>query len=157
MTALSPFHPASDVAAASSEGEEPATVRVLIVDDDPKIRRIVSICLSLESGFEVVGEASDGAEAVRLAGTSHPDVVLLDLEMPGMNGLAAMPAIRAQLPDAKIAVLSAFPDPFTLGDALSRGADTYLDKAMGLAELPAVLRSLVEPDDQDDDPTTLMP
>lgn len=157
MTALSPFHPASDVAGASPEAEKPTTVRVLIVDDDPKIRRIVSICLSLESSFEVVGEASDGSEAVRLAATSHPDVVLLDLEMPGMNGLAAMPGIRAQVPDAKIAVLSAFPDPFTLGDALSRGADTYLDKAMGLAELPAVLRSLLESDDPDDDPTTLMP
>ncbi len=132
-------------------------VRVLIVDDDPKIRRIISICLSLESGFEVVGEASGGAEAVKLAATSRPDVVLLDLEMPGMNGLAAMPAIRREVPDAKIAVLSAFPDPFTLGDALSRGADTYLDKAMGLAELPAVLRSLVEPDGQDDDPSSLTP
>ena len=157
MTALSPFHPASDVVGASSQSEEPGNVRVLIVDDDPKIRRIVSICLSLEAGFEVVGEASDGAKAVQLAATSHPDVVLLDLEMPGMNGLAAMPAIRAQVPDAKIAVLSAFPDPFTLGDALSRGADTYLDKAMGLAELPAVLRSLLESDERNDDPTSLMP
>ncbi|MGH9103415.1 MAG: response regulator [Acidimicrobiales bacterium] len=118
-------------------------IRVVVVDDDDETRRIVQICLSLEDGFEVVGEAADGRTAVEVVQGCQPDVVLLDLEMPGMNGLEAIPSLRRAAPAAKIAVLSAFPDPFTLADALTRGADTYLDKAMGLAELPLVLSSLV--------------
>ncbi len=119
-------------------------IRVLIVDDDERVRRIIAIMLSLEDDYEVVGEAADGVEAVSAAGVLHPDVVLLDLEMPGMDGILAIPEIRRQAPDTKIAVLSAFPDPYTLTDALVRGADTYLDKATNLAELPILLRSLVE-------------
>lgn len=130
----------------NDETREPGAtpIRVLVVDDDADTRRLVKICLSMEAGFTVVGEAGDGSSAVEVAKSCQPDVVLLDLEMPGMNGLDAIPALRQAVPDTKIAVLSAFPDPFTLGDALSRGADTYLDKAMGLAELPPLLESLVE-------------
>jgi DNA-binding NarL/FixJ family response regulator len=120
-------------------------IRVLIVDDDERVRRMIAIMLSLEDDYEVVGEAADGTEAVSATALLQPDVVLLDLEMPGMDGILAIPEIRRQAPDTKIAVLSAFPDPYTLTDALVRGADTYLDKATNLAELPILLRSLVEP------------
>lgn len=119
-------------------------IRVLVVDDDERVRRMVAIMLSLEDDYEVVGEAADGDEAISATGALQPDVVLLDLEMPGMDGLLAIPEIRRQAPRTKIAVLSAFPDPYTLTDALVRGADTYLDKATNLAELPVLLRSLVD-------------
>ncbi|MGH9071445.1 MAG: response regulator transcription factor [Acidimicrobiales bacterium] len=119
-------------------------IRVLVVDDDERVRRMITIMLSLEENYEVVGEATDGNEAVALASRFQPDVVLLDLEMPGMDGILAIPEIRREAPGTKIAVLSAFPDPYTLTDALVRGADTYLDKATNLAELPVLIRSLVE-------------
>ncbi|MGH9064973.1 MAG: response regulator [Acidimicrobiales bacterium] len=120
-------------------------IRVLIVDDDAGVRRMIRIMLSMEEDYDVVGEAADGHEAVRMTGSFQPDVVLLDLEMPGMDGILAIPEIHQQAPGTKIAVLSAFPDPYTLTDALTRGADTYLDKATNLSELPVLLRSLVEP------------
>lgn len=119
------------------------SLRVLIVDDDAPTRRIVSIALSLEDGFEVVGEAGDGKAALDVAERTQPDVILLDLEMPGMDGMQAIPVLREICPQSKIAVLSSYPDPFTLSDALNKGADTYLDKAMGLAQLPMMLLSLV--------------
>ncbi|MGH9075603.1 MAG: response regulator transcription factor [Acidimicrobiales bacterium] len=119
-------------------------IRVLIVDDDERTRRMIAIMLSLEEDYEVVGEAADGNEAVSASASLQPDVVLLDLEMPGMDGVLAIPGIRREAPGTKIAVLSAFPDPYTLTDALVRGADTYLDKATNLSELPVLLRSLVE-------------
>lgn len=121
-----------------------APIRVLVVDDDERVRRMITIMLSLEDDYEVVGEAADGQEAVSAASSLQPDIVLLDLEMPGMDGVLAIPKIREQVPSTKIAVLSAFPDPYTLTDALVRGADTYLDKATNLAELPVILRSLVD-------------
>ena len=118
-------------------------LRVLIVDDDAPTRRIVNIALSLEEGFEVVGEAGDGMAALEVARRTQPNMILLDLEMPGMDGMQAIPALREICPESKIAVLSSYPDPFTLSDALNKGADTYLDKAMGLAQLPMMLLSLV--------------
>lgn len=122
-----------------------APIRVLVVDDDERVRRMITIMLSLEDDYEVVGEASDGLEAVSAASSLQPDVVLLDLEMPGLDGILAIPRIRKLAPGTKIAVLSAFPDPYTLTDALVRGADTYLDKATNLSDLPVILRSLVAP------------
>lgn len=131
-------------------GGERRPIRVLLVDDDPSVRNMVKIVLSLEEGdFEVIGEAGDGDAAVEAVRRDPPDVVLLDLEMPGANGLDALPRLRDAAPSARIAVLSAFPDPFTLTDALSHGADTYLDKATGLGELPTILRTLVAPDGED--------
>lgn len=118
-------------------------IRVVIVDDDGGVRRMVRIILSMEPDYEVVGEAADGAQAVSVTAELQPDLVLLDLEMPGMNGMVAIPQIRQRAPNTKIAVLSAFPDPYTLTDALNLGADTYLDKATSLAELPVLLRSVI--------------
>lgn len=126
-----------------SDQPSAAAIRLVIVDDDEQTRRMVKIMLSMEDDYAVVGEAGDGTTAVAVARDQQPDIVLLDLEMPGMDGLLAIPEIRQVAPSAKIAVLSAFPDPFTLADALSRGADTYLDKATNLAELPMLLRGLV--------------
>lgn len=121
------------------------TIRVVVVDDDDTVRHMVRILLSMEDDYKVVGEASDGIEGSAIVVEAQPDVVLVDLEMPAMDGLVAISEIRERAPGTKIAVLSAFPDPYTLGDALGRGADTYLDKAMSLSELPELLRSLVAP------------
>ncbi len=129
----------------SSQPEQRQPFGVVVVDDDPMARRIAKICLSFDEAFNVVGEAASGEEAILVASLTQPDLVLLDLEMPGMDGLTAIPEIRAAAPKAKIAVLSSFPDPYTLSDALRKGADTYLDKAMELSTLAEVLRALAEP------------
>lgn len=122
----------------------PVPIRVVVVDDDSGVRRMVKIILSMEEDYEVVGEAGDGTRAVAISAELQPDVILLDLEMPGMDGLIAIPEIRLRAPSTRIAVLSSFPDPYTLADALQLGADTYLDKATSLGELPVLLRALVQ-------------
>jgi DNA-binding NarL/FixJ family response regulator len=127
-----------------------APIRVVVVDDEEHVRRLVRVCLQLEHDFAVVGEAGDGTEAVSVVAATSPDVVVLDLEMPHMSGLAAIPELRRSAPSARIAVLSAYPDPYTLGEALTMGADTYLDKAMELADLAPALRALLDVDEHAD-------
>lgn len=117
-------------------------LRVLLVDDDPDMRGLLEIMLAEDGRFAVVGHASDGAEALRLASTERPDVVVLDLQMPGMDGLTALPILRDQLPDARIVVVSAFPDPLTLADAMRRGVDGYIDKSRTWCELVPTLEGL---------------
>jgi DNA-binding NarL/FixJ family response regulator len=129
-------------------------IRVVVVDDSADLRRVVRMCLTMEPGIEVVGEAGTGLEAIELATRLQPDIVLLDLEMPEMDGLTALPQLRQCSPATRIAVLSAFPDPFTLADALEQGADTYLDKSTALADLPAhILALMAHLEDGSDDPS----
>jgi DNA-binding NarL/FixJ family response regulator len=103
------------------------TARVLIVDDHPLTRDALSGLLST-SGFDVVGQASDGAEAIEQAGALAPDVVVLDLTMPGMDGLTALPKLREAAPDASIVVLTAAEDDANLLAAIRLGAVGYLLK-----------------------------
>jgi DNA-binding NarL/FixJ family response regulator len=82
------------------------TIRVLLVDDVPEVRRLVSTTLRVRGGFEVVGEASDGAEAIRLTGWVRPDVVVLDLGLPDLASRDVLTGIRAQSPASKVVVFS---------------------------------------------------
>lgn len=122
----------------ASEG----ALRVLLVDDDPDMRGLVEIMLEEDGRFAVVAHASNGLEAVRLAEQEHPDVVVLDLQMPGMDGLTALPMLRERLPRARIVVVSAFPDPLTLADAIEQGVDGYIDKSRMWCELLTTLAGL---------------
>jgi DNA-binding NarL/FixJ family response regulator len=119
-------------------------IRVLLVEDSEPLRRMLSILLANDGGFLVVGEADDGAAAVAMAAAADPDLVLLDLEMPVMDGLTALPQLRKVAPRARIVVLSAYPDPFTLVDALRAGADLCLDKAAPLIDIVSELAVLFE-------------
>ena len=125
---------------------EQTVISVLLVDDDTDVRNLMEVMLGDDDHFTVVGHARDGQEALRLADLARPEVVILDLHMPGMDGYAALPRLRAALPDARIVVVSAFPDPYTLVDAVQRGADGYLDKSRAWSELLPTLRSLCELD-----------
>src|SRR3954453_22669245 len=81
--------------------------RVFHADDEPTYRSLVRVVLSeADADYEFVGEATDGAEAIELAPAARPDLILLDIHMPGMNGLEALPRLRELLPDAKIVALS---------------------------------------------------
>ncbi|MGH2757676.1 MAG: ATP-binding response regulator [Actinomycetota bacterium] len=116
--------------------------RVLLADDTPEIRLLLRMALELEGGFEVVAEAADGAQATNLADDHRPDAVILDLAMPVMDGLEAIPAIRRAAPDAKILVLSGFTSDQMEREALAVGADAYLEKGVPPHEIVALLQKL---------------
>src|SRR4051795_11720856 len=102
--------------------------RVLLVDDVADLRFLLRVVLEADGMFEVVGEAGDGETAVDLCARTDPDVVLLDLSMPTMDGLEALPRLRALAPDAKIVVLSAFERGRVSSSAADLGADAYFEK-----------------------------
>jgi CheY-like chemotaxis protein len=102
-------------------------IKVLLADDTPDIRRLTRMMLDLDNRFVVVGEAADGAEAVDEATSKRPDVIVLDIAMPVMDGLDAIPLILERSPKTKIVVLSAYPEEASK-EALARGAHAWVDK-----------------------------
>lgn len=130
------------MAEVASHDTQAPTRRVLVVDDDPDMCCLIEVMLEGHGGFLVVGQAGDGAEALRLAAAERPDVVVLDIQMPGMDGLTALPLLRESLPEARIVVVSAFPDPLTLCEALRQGVDGYIDKSRLWCELLPTLVGL---------------
>ncbi|MDO9281347.1 MAG: response regulator transcription factor [Methylotenera sp.] len=103
-------------------------IRVLIVDDHTLFRSGIKLLLERQTGFEVVGEAGDGLEGVKRAKQLKPDVVLLDLHMPGTSGLEAIPLLREEVPQAQVIMLTVSEDADDLLEALRAGARGYLLK-----------------------------
>jgi DNA-binding NarL/FixJ family response regulator len=117
-------------------------MRVLIVDDVAAVREALRLLLSDEPGVEVVGEAVDGEEAVRLVESLQPDLVLMDLEMPHMGGLPAMRAIRRRPDPPKLVAMSVYgAADATRLSALDAGASSYVEKGATLAEVVEALRA----------------
>lgn len=102
--------------------------RILIVDDVPELRQIFRLMLDADERFEVVGEAADGIEAIEKAGSLRPDIVLLDIAMPRLDGIAAIPEIHKASPGVKIMVLSGFQTRRLTERALSSCASAFLEK-----------------------------
>lgn len=116
-------------------------MRLLIVDDVAAVREALRLLLSEEPGIEVVGEAADGEEALLRAAALHPDLVLLDLEMPRLGGLAAIPRLRAQPHPPQIVAMSMHgADGEARQRALAAGANTFVEKGATLQEVVAALR-----------------
>jgi NarL family two-component system response regulator LiaR len=113
----------------------PEPIRVLLVDDHAVVRDGLRTYLGLQDGLEVVGEAADGAEAVRVAEELRPDVILMDLVMPVLDGVGAMRALRERLPATRVIVLTSFTDEAQLLPAIQAGAAGYLLKNAQPAEL----------------------
>jgi DNA-binding NarL/FixJ family response regulator len=107
--------------------------RVALADDVAEIRMLLRLTLELDGRFEIVGEATDGAQAVEIVTEQRPDVVILDLGMPVMDGFAAIPEICRCSPETRILVLSAF-DATTSSRVLSLGADAYMIKGTDIHE-----------------------
>jgi len=119
-------------------------IRVLIADDQRVIREGLTMMLGLMHGVVVVGAASDGAEAVTLAGDLHPDVVLMDLRMPRCDGVEATRLLREREPGTKVIVLTTYADDRSVLDALRAGARGYLTKDAGGAEIRQALQHVVD-------------
>jgi DNA-binding NarL/FixJ family response regulator len=120
-------------------------IRLLIADDHPVVRAGLSGLLSDEPGFEVVAEASDGEDAVRLAGATRPDVVLMDLRMPHVDGVAATARIaggEAGEPAPRVLILTTYESDDQILAAIEAGASGYLLKAAPQAEIVAGIRSV---------------
>jgi NarL family two-component system response regulator LiaR len=116
-------------------------IRVLVVDDHAVVREGLRAFLGLQEGIEVAGEAADGEEAVEAATRLRPDVILMDLMMPRMDGLAAMRSLRERLPQARVIVLTSFLDDDKLLPALRSGAAGYLLKNAQPQELARAVRA----------------
>ena len=115
--------------------------RILVVDDHPLTRDALASLLT-QGGFDVVGEAADGAEALALAHELQPDLVLLDLSMPGLDGLSALPRLRAAAPDCEVVVLTASGTEEDLLAAIRAGAAGYLLKSEPPERIVAFLRGV---------------
>lgn len=116
------------------------SIRVLIVDDHGVVREGLRAYLELEADLDVVGEARDGREAVRRVQELTPDVVLMDLMMPNMDGVAATAAIKQQFPDIHIIVLTSFVDDDRVVPAIRAGATSYLLKDVAATDLARAIR-----------------
>jgi DNA-binding NarL/FixJ family response regulator len=115
-----------------------AGARVLLCDDCAPVRELVRLVLESE-GIEVVGEVADGGAAVEEAGRCQPDVILLDISMPAMDGLEALPEIRRVAPQARVVVLSGFDNPLIVERALELGAVRYVEKGGRPEEIVAAV------------------
>ena len=116
-------------------------IRVLLVDDHAVVREGLRTFLELQDGIEVVGEGGDGAEGVAAAERLRPDVVLMDLVMPRLDGVGAMRELRRRLPGVRVIVLTSFTDEEKLLPALQAGAAGYLLKNAEPAELARAVRA----------------
>ena len=115
-------------------------VRVLIVDDHAMVRSGIKTFLEIYDGMEPCGEAQDGEEALRLCELKHPDVVLIDLMMPRMDGITAIKAIREKWPDIKVIALTSFDQKDMVSGALKSGAIGYLLKNTSPEELADAIK-----------------
>jgi len=120
----------------------PARIRVLIADDQRVVREGLGMLVSLIDEVEVVGSASDGAEAVRLAEAHHPDVILMDLRMPDVDGVAATADLRQRLPSARVLVLTTYADDAAILSALRAGAAGYLTKDASAEQIETAIRAV---------------
>jgi len=129
-------HPASRIMHHAS-----SPIRVMIVDDHDMVRKGLAAFLRVKADLELVGEASDGEEALHVCGRVEPDVILMDLVMPRMDGAAATRAIRERWPQVQVIALTSFQEKELVQEALQAGAISYLLKNVSVDELAEAVRA----------------
>src|SRR5947209_10457980 len=117
-------------------------MRIIVADDHGIVRARIKLLLERQPGIDVVGEAADGADAVALALRTRPDLSILDVSMPRLTGLQAAREIRAQLPDARVLILSMHDDEQYLFEALKAGASGYVLKREADQDLVAAVQAV---------------
>jgi DNA-binding NarL/FixJ family response regulator len=129
----------------NSKHENPGTavVRILLVDDFEPCRTLVSLILQDQPGYEIVGEAADGAEAVQTAENLNPDLVVMDIGLPGLNGIEVARQIRSCSPGSTILFLTGNHDPEIARQALYAGAQGYVHKFDVVVELATAVRAVL--------------
>jgi DNA-binding NarL/FixJ family response regulator len=121
---------------------DPAPIRILAVDDHPLIRVGIATLVAPESDMKLVGEASNGREGIAKFRECRPDVTLMDLQMPDMNGIDAMIAIRDEFPEARIIVLTTYAGDVQVFRAFKAGAQAYVMKSLVHKELLQTIRAV---------------
>ena len=121
---------------------ETATIRVLVVDDAKLIRERICLILAEHPEFKVVAQASNAAEAIKHAKEFQPDVVLLDIAMPNLNGLQASPLIKSAAPQTEILIVTQYVNSFFVREAFAVGARGFLTKSDAGAELATGVREV---------------
>jgi RNA polymerase sigma factor (sigma-70 family) len=117
-------------------------IKVLLVDDQTLIRQGIRLLLEIEPDIQVVGQAANGREALKQAETLHPDVVLMDVRMPEMDGVAATRELSAHHPEVKVIILTTFEDDETVFEGLKAGARGYLLKDISSEEMAQAVRKV---------------
>ena len=117
-------------------------IRVLIADDHQLARKALQALLQRADDIEIVGEARDGQQAVELAQRVHPDIVLMDMAMPGLSGLRAVEQMQALHPRPQVVIISMYSDEGLVRDALHKGARGYLLKQSTFTELVQAIRAV---------------
>ena len=121
-------------------------IRILLAEDHVVVRESIRESLTHEADFQVVGEASDGEEAVKLAGELSPDVILMDISMPKLNGIDATRQIKSFRPSVAILILTAYDDEQYIFSVLSAGAAGYLLKDIGMHDLVEAIKTVYKGD-----------
>jgi DNA-binding NarL/FixJ family response regulator len=124
-------------------GRQDAQIRILVADDHPVVRGGLVALLRTIDGFEVAGEAADGEAALRETQLSRPDVVLMDVRMPGLDGVEATRRIRAAVPDTRVLMLTMYDDDATVFTAMQAGAQGYLLKEAEQDEIVRAVRAVM--------------
>ncbi len=128
------------------ETTEAGTIRILLVDDHPLVRRALRDLLEKEPDLEVVGEAGDGLEALHMTAEHHPDIVIMDISMPNMNGVEATKQIKSSNPFVVVLILTVHTDVETIFSILQVGASGYLVKSVFGPEVIRTIRAVMDGD-----------
>jgi two-component system nitrate/nitrite response regulator NarL len=119
-------------------------IRLLLADDHALVLQALRFALEPEADIEIVAEARSGSEVMPRVGETNPDMILLDIRMPGLDGLQLLDRLRTEYPETKVVVLSGVDDPELAADALGRGAKAFLGKRIDPADVAPVLRQVFE-------------
>lgn len=121
-----------------------AIITILIADDHAVVRRGLAMVLNLEPDFQVVAEAENGVQAIEIAGKLHPDIILLDLVMPIMDGYAAAAQLKKDFPNIKVIILTGTEDEENIIELIESGIDGYIFKDVEPKELKGAIRSVIK-------------
>lgn len=121
---------------------EKGVCRVVLADDMDDLRFLLALSLERAGGFEIVGHAANGIEAIDRTEETQPDVVVLDLAMPVMDGMEAIPRIQQVSPDTKIVMLTGFDSGALAEQAMALGAHAYLEKSLALIDISSTLQEV---------------